>query len=268
MTRWHPATEIVALGCALLLVFGLASPLVPAALILVTVLAVAAAPAIRFRSWLVAVALICLPTLLFAMVVQGFFYRGADPIILWDAGIAQFTLQGAAIAVQLWLRLTAMVGLCAAFGLGNDSARLFDGLTRLRVPQPIAYVCAAALGLIPLVRTRTVQMLEARSCRGWDTRSWAVRIRLIPTLVPGLFTAVLMGVEQRFDTLTQRGFGAPGQRGAGGGRPTELQDHPDSAASRAVRWILPLGAVAFIAAVMTGLIPLPSAQQLLEVITR
>lgn len=256
--RWHPATGIVVLLCALLLVFGIPSPLVPLTIIVATIVAAIASAAMRFSGWIVTVGLLCVPTLLVVTTVQGLFYPGAEAHVLWELGPAHLTVEGLSIAVQIWLRVTALVALCAFFGLGADSARMFDGLRTLRLPVTVAYVCASAIGLIPLIGTRTSQVIEAKAARGWAVDRWSVRIRLLPAIVTGLFTSVLIEVDQRHEVLIQRGLGVDG-------RVVPLQDHDDGAGQKILRRGVPALTIVLIAASVAGLLPLPGAEALINV---
>lgn len=254
--RWHPATELIVLGCCLLLVFGVPSPVVPITIIIGTLIAVLASPAVRLLSWLIGLAVLCLPTLLIVTIVQGLFYPGTEATVLWSAGPAHLSVEGLLIAGQIWLRVTALIALCTSFGLGADSARLFDGLRTLRLPATIAYICASAIGLIPLMRTRTVQIIEARAARGWDVGTWGVRVRLLPGIVTGLFTSVLVEVEGRHDVLEQRGLGAAAN-------PTSLQDHPEGRGQTFLRRGAPALTLVLIVTSVAGVLPLPTVGQLI-----
>ncbi|GAA1848267.1 energy-coupling factor transporter transmembrane component T family protein [Brevibacterium marinum] len=254
--RWHPATEIIVLACSLLLVFGIPSPVVPIAIMIATFVSAAVAPTVRLRTWLIGVGVLCLPTLLVLSIVQGLFYPGTEVSVLWEFGPARLTVEGLAIAVQIWLRVSALVSLCALFGLGTDSARLFDGLRTLRLPSSVAYICASAIGLIPLIRARTGQILEARASRGWNVGSWLIRTRLLPSIVTGLFTSILIEVEQRHDVLAQRGLDEST-------RPSSLQDHRDGRGQRLLRRGAPVLTCVLIVCSVTGLLPLPTAEQVL-----
>ncbi|MCD1284511.1 MULTISPECIES: energy-coupling factor transporter transmembrane component T [unclassified Brevibacterium] len=254
--RWHPATEIIILVCALLLVFGVPSPLVPLVIIALALGAAVVSPAVRFSSWMIGVGVLCLPTLIVVGVVQGLFYPGAEAHVLWELGPARLTVEGLSIAVQIWLRVSALVSLCALFGLGADSARMFDGLRALRMPVSVAYVCASAIGLIPLLRTRTRQAIESRAARGWPVDRWSVRIRLLPAIVAGLFTSVLIEVEQRHEVLQQRGLEDSGPR-------VSLQDHNDDGVQKIIRRGAPVLTLLLIAASVAGVLPLPDAAVLI-----
>lgn len=182
--RWHPATEIIVLGCALVLVFGIPSPVVPLLVLAGSTIAAVASPSVKVATWAATVAVLCVPMLIVVGLVQGLFYPGDEVRVLWRAGPVRLSIEGLAIAVQLWLRVTALVALCAVIGLGSDAARFFDGLITLRLPASIAYVCASSLSLIPLVRARVREDLEARAARGWATDRWSVRLRLLPASSP------------------------------------------------------------------------------------
>src|SRR5699024_2614088 len=160
--RLHPATEIIVLFSGLLLVFGIPSPVVPAGIIVASCCAAGLSTTVRLRSWAVGAAVVCLPTLLVLVLVQGLFYPGAQVRVLWEHGPAGLTVEGLSFAVRTWLRVTSRVGLCAVFGLGTVAAPLFDGLRRLRLPVGAADVSASVIGLISLVVARTRQVIEAR----------------------------------------------------------------------------------------------------------
>lgn len=254
--RWHPATEIIVLACALLLVFGIPSPVVPITIIGATLITATVSPTVRLRSWVIGVGVVCLPTLLVLCVVQGLFYPGAEVIVLWQLGPARLTVEGLAIAVQIWLRIAALVSLCALFGLGADSARLFDGLRALRLPTSVAYICASTIGLVPLIRARTQQIVEARASHGWDVSSWRVRTTLLPGIVTGLFTSVLIEVEQRHEVLEQRGLTESTAA-------TSLQDHSDGPDQWLLRRGIPIITVVLVVCSVAGVLPLPTADQLI-----
>ncbi|UOR02161.1 energy-coupling factor transporter transmembrane protein EcfT [Leucobacter allii] len=252
----HPATELVLLGCALVLVYGLPSPLVPALLLVGAGAGAARSPRVRFGRWLATLAVLAGPMLLVVGVVQGLFYPGADATVLWERGPVAITVEGLAVAAQLWLRVAAMIGVCALFAFGADSARTFDGMIRLRAPLGIAYVCATAMSLVPLLRDRISHALDARAARGWDTSRAVTRLRLLPGILAGLLSASLVELDQRHDALEQRGFGRAV-------RPAPLQEHPDGRIQTVLRWGAPLVAAALLVASAIGVLPLPTASELI-----
>lgn len=254
--RLHPATELVILACSLLLVFGIPSPIVPAIILAGSLVTVMVSPIVRLRTWVMTVGLLCLPTLVVLIIVQGLFYPGTEVHVLWQAGPTRLSVEGLSIAVQIWLRVSSLIGLCALFGLGTDSARLFDGLRRLRLPPAVAYVCASAIGLIPLIGARTRHIIEARQARGWATDSWRVRIRLLPGIVVGLVTAILLTVDQRHEVLEVSGLDSSPST-------VDLQDHTDGTGQRLLRILTPLVTFGIVVASVIGVLPLPGAAQLI-----
>ncbi len=254
--RLHPATEMVILACSLLLVFGVPSPIVPVIILACSLVTVMVSPAVRPRTWAMTVGLLCLPTLVVLIIVQGLFYPGIEVHVLWQVGPARLSVEGLSIAVQIWLRVSSLIGLCVLFGLGTDSARLFDGLRRLRLPPAVAYVCASAIGLIPLIGARTRHIIEARQARGWATDSWRVRIRLLPGIVVGLVTAILLTVDQRHEVLEVSGLDSSPST-------VDLQDHTDGTGQRLLRILTPLVTFGLVVASVIGVLPLPGAAQLI-----
>lgn len=251
----HPATEFVLLFCALVLIYGISSPVVPLIVLLASAVGAVRSPT-GFRRWAATWAVLSVPMLVMVGIVQGLFYPDASATVLHRWGPAAVTVEGLAIAVQLWLRVAAMIAACALFALGTDSARAFDGMRRLRVPLGIAYVCATAMSLAPLVRDRTRHALEARAARGWETNRLRIRVALMPGIIGGLLTTALVQLDQRHDTLTQRGFGATA-------RPAPLQDRADPMGQRALRWAAPVCTVALVAASLSGVLTLPSASEVI-----
>lgn len=256
--RLHPATELVLLGCALLLVYGVPSPLAPVAVLLAATVGAAVSPRVRFRSWALTLVVLAGPMLVMVGVIQGLFYPGAQVEVLAELGPAAVTVEGLALALQLWLRVAAMVAVCALFAFGSDPARAFDGLLALRLPLSLAYVCAAAMSLVPLARHRVRSALAARSARGWDTDQLLVRLRLLTGVLTGLLVTAVTQLDQRHDALAQRGFGQAA-------RPTPARFYPLGASQRGLRWGAVVGSSAVVAASLTGLLPLPSATDLLGV---
>lgn len=257
--RLHPSTELVLLLCGLLLVYGVPSPLVPAVVLLSAAVGAAVTRHLRLKSWALTLLVLAGPMLVMVTIIQGLFYPGEAVHILWSAGPAAITAEGLAVALQLWLRVAAMIGLCALFAFGADAARVFDAMIGLRLPLNVAYVCAAAMNLLPLLRERTARTMAARAARGWDTTSLRVRLRLLPGILSGLLTALLVQLDQRHDALNQRGFGAVP-------RPAPARSYPSGTGQQVLRWSAALGSSALVVLALLDLLPLPTASDVLEVL--
>ncbi|MCI2267017.1 energy-coupling factor transporter transmembrane component T family protein [Sediminivirga luteola] len=243
------------LACAMLLVYGVASPLMPAAVLLLSAAAALCSPRVRLRSWLLGMLVLAGPMLLVVGVVQGLFYPGPAEV-LWSWGPARLTAEGAAVAAQLWLRVAAMVSVCLVFALSADAGRVFDALIVLRLPLGLAYVCAAAVGMVPRLRQRLGDTLAARAARGHDTGRLGVRLRLLGGIAAGLLLSSLTDLDQRHDALVQRGFGTAR-------RPAPWRRYPYGRLQRTLRWALPALSLAVVAASIGGWLPLPAASDLI-----
>lgn len=255
----HPATELVLLGCGLLLVYGVPSPVVPAALLVFAGLAAAFSPRVGFGRWLLTLTFLAGPMLVMVGIIQGLFYPGADVTVLWEWGPAAVTVEGLSVAAQLWLRVAAMIGLCALFGFATDASRVFDGMIALRAPLTLAYICSTAMSLIPLLGAQIHQGLQARAARGWPTDRLITRMRLLPGILTSVIITSLTQLDQRHDALAQRGFGSSR-------RPTPARSYPNGTLQRVARWVAPMLVVLLVAAALVDMLPLPSAREILEVL--
>ena len=255
-SRLHPATELVLLATALLVVFGVPSPLVPVAVILLTLVSVLLSRRTRLTHWLLTQLVLNGPTLLAILIVQAFYAPAREGTVLFELGPAAVAVEGLAIALQLWLRITALVGVCALFAFGSDSARAFDGLIVLRAPLSVAYIVSASLTLVPLVRDRIIEALNARAARGWDTTRLRVRLRLLPGVLTTLVLTAITQLDQRHDALLQRGFGRTS-------RPAPARTYPDGALQRTIRWVLPVVCIGWVAASVAGWVTVPRMTDLL-----
>lgn len=255
-SRLHPATELLLLASALLVIFGIPSPLVPVIIIALTLIGVLMSSRARISHWLLAQLVINAPTLVAILLVQAFYAPAREGTVLFEWGPAAVAVEGLAIALQLWLRVTAMVGVCALFAFGTDSARTFDGMIALRAPLSLAYIISASLTLVPLVRSRISEAFDARAARGWDTTRLRTRLKLLPGILTALVITAITQLDQRHDALVQRGFGMTS-------RPVLARAYPNGKLQRAVRWVVPLGSLALVVASVAGWVAVPRMTDLL-----
>lgn len=257
--KLHPSVELVLLGCALLLVYGVSSPLIPLLLLIAAASTALFSARIGFARWLLIFAALTGPMLIMVGLIQGFFYPG-EGTPLWDFGPATVTAEGITVALQLWLRVAAMVGLCVLFAAGSDASRLFDALIGLRLPLTLATVCATALSLMPLLRTSTAEAMTARAARGWDTRRLSTRLQVLPGVLASLVTISLVQLDQRQDALAQRGMGTVPRPGPG-------RRYAQGTAQRVLLIGAPLLTLVLVSASLLGWLPLPSAADLVLLLT-
>lgn len=252
-----PQCQLVVLVSALLVVFGVPSPVIPGFIFVAAAVVALLSPQVRASRWLLTVLLLAGPMLVIVFLIQGLFYPGEEITVLAEFGPATVTEEGLLVASQLWLRVAAMIAVCAVFALGSDASRVFDGLIALRAPLSLAYVVSSALGLIPLLRHQLTAAMTARAARGWDTSRLRVQLRLLPRVVAGLLTATLAQLDQRHDALAQRGFGVTP-------RPAPARTYRDDVATRLVLVITPVAAIGLVLLSMLGMVSLPSAREILE----
>lgn len=108
--------------------------------------------------------------------------------------------------------------------------RLLDGLVDRGVPFAAAYLLTATLQVVPRLRARAGQILDAQRCRGLRVRGGPHhRIRAVVPLAIPLVLSVLAEVDDRTIALESRGMGASKRR-------TPLDPPADSRLQRAVRW--------------------------------
>src|SRR5438552_1076548 len=96
----------------------------------------------------------------------------------------------------------------------------------------VAYVFAATLSAVPVLKARARRIVEAQRCRGLSPRgSVANRLRALRALALPLVLSALHEVDERTLALETRGLGAGVPR-------TPLAAPPDRPAERVARWAL------------------------------
>jgi len=96
----------------------------------------------------------------------------------------------------------------------------------------VAYLLAATLSAVPLLKARAQRIVEAQRCRGLSPRGGiGARLRALRALALPLVLSALHEVDERALALETRGL-VPGIRR------TPLAPPPDPAVERAVRWVL------------------------------
>src|SRR5207245_10341639 len=113
-----------------------------------------------------------------------------------------------------------------------EPARLVEAMVAAGWSAGVAYLLAATLSAVPLLKARAQRIVEAQRCRGLSPRGGiAARMRALRALALPLVLSALHEVDQRALALETRGL-VPGIRR------TPLAPPPDPAVERAVRWVL------------------------------
>jgi len=134
--------------------------------------------------------------------------------------------------VRMGLRITTMVASFVWLVAALSPDRLVEAMVARGWSLAIAYLFAATLSAVPILRARARRIVEAQRCRGLSPRgSVANRLRALRALALPLVLSALHEVDERTLALETRGLGT-------GVRRTPLAAPLDRTAERAGRWAL------------------------------
>jgi len=224
--RAHPYTTLSVAAAILFGAFAMAQPL--AVWLLVLAAAAVAAVGGVLRSSARTALLLSLPIWVLLFVLHGLL--GAAPRV-W-VGPVSLSAPGIARALILGGRVTAIVlGFVTAIG-AIEPHRLVEAMTARGVPFGRTFLLASTLTVLPRMRERAAQILEAQQCRGLRLGGSPVaRLRALGPLALPLILGALAEVDEQVLALDARGAGS-------GARRTPLDPPSDTAWQRAVRWAL------------------------------
>jgi energy-coupling factor transport system permease protein len=149
-------------------------------------------------------------------------------------------LHDRATALALGLRLTTMIASFLWVAAVLPPARIVEAMVAAGWPVTVAYLFAATLSAVPLLRERARRLVDAQRCRGLATRGGLlVRMRALRALALPLVLSALHEVDERALALETRGL-------VSGARRTSLAPPADHAAERVGRWGLVLATAALL----------------------
>src|SRR5205085_11745608 len=109
-------------------------------------------------------------------------------------------------------------------------ARLVEAMTEREVSFGATYLLVSTLTMVPRLRARALQILEAQQCRGLRLGGSVVaRVAALGPLVLPLVLGALAEVDEQVLALDTRGVGSGHAR-------TALEPPADSAEQWALRW--------------------------------
>ncbi len=137
----------------------------------------------------------------------------SEPLAAW--GPISVNAEGLALAGTTAARLAVFV-IAVTAAMATVHPKIFaTALIQRGVSHKLAYAYLAGAELIPEMRLRATQILEAQQSRGFDTKgSLPRRLRTLFALLKPLLVSSLIGVEMRTLALESRGFSLPGRRTA------------------------------------------------------
>ena len=218
----------------------------PLAIVVALVLLPAAAARV-LPSLLRFAVLFSLPIALSALLVNLFFYPGAQTV-LFRLGPITATQEGLSFAIEILCRIAAISGAVTLFYLTTKPSELVLDLERRGVPARLAFVANASVQTVPAMAERAQAIIAAQRARGLDTEGsvWK-RIKGIVPIVGPVMLGSISEVEERSMTLEARAFTRPGRRDL-------LWSPPDASWQRLARWLLVLGLVGVIGAKAAGIV--------------
>jgi len=134
--------------------------------------------------------------------------------------------------LAIGLRITTMVASFVWLVAALEPARLVEAMVAAGWSASVAYLLAATLSAVPVLKARAQRIVEAQRCRGLSPRGGiAARLRALRALALPLVLSALHEVDERALALETRGL-VPGIHR------TPLAPPPDPAVERAARWVL------------------------------
>ena len=135
----------------------------------------------------------------------------SEPIASW--GPISINAEGLALAGTTAARLAVFV-IAVTSAMTTVHPKVFaTALIQRGVSHKLAYAYLAGAELLPEMRLRASQILDAQQSRGFDTKgSLPRRFRTLFALLKPLLVSSLIGVEMRTLALESRGFSRPGRR--------------------------------------------------------
>lgn len=223
--RAHPYTPLAVAAALLCLVFAAGSPAQIGMLTLVALVfaVLGGAPGYTLRPAL----MLALPTWILLLVLHGLLgdapQRAIGPVMFSEPGLARALVLGGRITAILFAFLTVLQAV--------SPARLVEAMTERGVPFARIYLLVSTLTLVPRMRHRAAQILEAQQCRGLRLGGSPIaRVRALGPLVLPLVLGALAEVDEQVLALDTRGVSSGRVR-------TPIDPPADTSAEWALRWV-------------------------------
>ncbi|MCL0052889.1 energy-coupling factor transporter transmembrane protein EcfT [Dehalococcoidales bacterium] len=161
--------------------------------------------------------------LVFLFVVQAIFYPGEviliDPIIPPSlpliGGKGNITEEGILFGFFITTRLLTIVLILYLVSMTTPIDRLTLGLVRLGLPYQLAYITAAALNLVPVLKAEAGVIMDAqrlRAFRTFEKGNPIAKMKAYPLLVTPLVIGAMRRAKLVDIAMESRGLGAKGER--------------------------------------------------------
>ena len=223
--RAHPYTPLAIAGAMLCLVFAAHRADMGGLVVVAAVIFAIAGGVLGYVAR--PVLLLALPVWVLLLVLHGLLgaepYRALGPLTVSEPGLQRALLLGARITAILFAFLTVLATV--------SPARLVEAMTERGAPFGRMYLLVSTLTMVPRMRARAAQILEAQQCRGLRLRGSPVaRLAALGPLVLPLVLGALAEVDEQVLALDTRGVTSGAAR-------TVLDPPADSAGQWGLRWL-------------------------------
>jgi energy-coupling factor transport system permease protein len=201
--RLDPRTKILGVLIVFILCLCFNHPLYMGAISLGVMLVAVSAKALP-NFWRLRFILLLL--IVFSSMLWPFFAKGRTP--LWSWGPLQVSMESILFGIAMGLRLATFVATGLIFLSATRNEELTNGLIRMGVPYPIAFVLSTALRLVPTFAGAGATIIQAQLSRGLDLESGSIFSRIgkfIPQAVP-LFLYAIRHTNLLAMALESKGF--------------------------------------------------------------
>jgi len=162
---------------------------------------------------------ILLFTFTFLVLIQGFMYRGGDPILTLGhvpipggADLAVMTDEGLFFGLLLCVRVLVAMAAVPLFVTTTSPAKIISMCRQIGIPNRFAFVFVSALTFTDQIFEMWNSIIEAQKLRGFDIGSMGfvdkLRRGLIPIITPLVLLLFRRGDELEI-AMEGKGFGAP-----------------------------------------------------------
>jgi energy-coupling factor transport system permease protein len=232
----HPYTPLAVAGALLCLVFAARAPGEVFMLTGVAIMLTLAGGSLRYVAR--PALMLALPTWVLLLVLHGLL--GPEPHHM--VGLVSVSTPGLTRALVFGGRIIAILFAFLSVLATVSPARLVEAMTERGVSFGAMYLLVSTLTLVPRLRARAAQILEAQQCRGLRLGGSPVaRVRALGPLVLPLVLGALMEVDEQVLALDTRGASMGATR-------TALDPPNDTTAE----WVLRLVCVILVLAAWSG----------------
>lgn len=228
--RLNPLTKLVLIFTLILIAFTSPWYWTPHLLVLLAITPLSFIGKVPREYFRTATRLI-LPAATFLFLMQAFF-QPVGTHVIFKLYFLDITQESMMFAFKNAMRVFVMVSSFTLFLLTTHPSELMADLSRRGLPGQFAYVIISTIQILPQMQAKAQTIIAAQRSRGLDTEStFLKRAGSVVPLVGPLVFGSLAEVEERAIAIEARGFTSKQVK-------TSLNEIPDRAIDKALRWIM------------------------------